>query len=112
MILLLYYIISSYRRRINYYSTYTIYYSKTILHVHLITEVLRINSALHFAAIFDSVSKKILGNHLLTISITVLSNPAVKGISALIVYFLDYLTVLVLSASLSSSFYAFAIGFL
>ena len=85
---------------------------KTILHVRLFTEVPRIYSALYFAVIFDSVSKKILGDHLLRTTIAVLSSIAVKGISAFIFYFLGYLTVLVLSASLSSSFYALAIGFL
>ena len=112
MTLTLYCIVFCYSHRTNYYSTYIIYYSKTTFHVHLITEKPRINSALYFAVISDSVSMKILGDHLLTITYAVLSNPAVKGIAALIFCFLGYLIVLVLSASLSSSFYASAIGFL
>ena len=64
--------------------------------MHLITEVPFINSALYFAVISHSVSKKILGDHLLTITMTVLSNPAVKGISALVFYFLGYLVFAIL----------------
>ena len=92
----------SYSYRKNYYSTYTIYYSKTILHVHMISELSRINLAPHFAAFSDCVSKKILGDHPLTINIVVLSNPAVKAISVLPFYFLDYLVVITSSALLSS----------
>ena len=77
---------------------------KNILHVRLITEVRRINRALYLDFISDSVSKKILGDHLLTRTIAVLSNPAVKCISSFIFYFLGYLTVLGLPASLSFSF--------
>ena len=77
---------------------YTIYYIKTIFRVRLITDVPRINSALYFAVVSDGASSKILGDHLLKITVAVLSKPAVKGISALTFYFLGYLTVLVLSA--------------
>ena len=77
----------------------------------------RINPALYFVVISDNVSKKILVHHLSTITITVLSNPAVKGISALIFYFLGYLVfailflgyldTIALSALLSSLVYTF-----
>ena len=96
MTLLLYCIICSYSHRTNYYSTNTIYYTKTILRVHLITEVPRISSVLYFAVISDSVGKKVLGDHLLTIAIDVLSNSAVKVFSALIFYFLGYLVFAIL----------------
>ena len=72
----------------------------------------RINSALYFAVISDSVRNKILGDYLLTITIAVLSKPAIEGISALVFYFfrfsriwytlLGYLDITALSALLSS----------
>ena len=91
MKLLLYCIICSCSHRTNYYSKNTIYYSKTILHLNLITEVPGIDSALYFAVISDCVGNKILGDHPLIIAIAVLLNSAVKGISALMFYFLGYL---------------------
>ena len=56
--------------------TQFIYHSTTIFHVRLINEVPRINAALYISVTSDSVRKKILGDHLLTITIAVLSNPA------------------------------------
>ena len=79
MKLVLYYVIYSYSHRTNYYGTYAIFYSKTILYVYLITEVPPINLALYFAVISDSVNKRILGDHLLTITIATLSNPDVQA---------------------------------
>ena len=65
--------------------------------VNLITEVPRINSALYFPFASDSVNMKILGDHLLTKTVAVLSKPTVKGIAALMFYFLGYLVSVKLS---------------
>ena len=72
MTLMLYCIICYFSHQSNYYSTFTIIHSKTILHVQLVTNVASINSALYFAVISDSVSMKILKDYLLTITIAVL----------------------------------------
>ena len=71
------------------------------LHVHLITKVPRINSALYFVLISDSARKNLLEDNLLTIVIAVLSNPIVKGISLFRLNFLGYLVVIISYALLS-----------